>query len=169
MSFKRRSLQDHLVLASATCLFLGYLPPLIIQNRRWTGSGLIGTACGVALLRFLPESVGFSVLVWVLVCAISAWICGRAEGLLGQRDDPRIILDELVGYWVAMAFLPRTLRWMTLSFVLFRIFDVLKLPWGRRAERLPGGWGILADDLVAGVQTNLVLHLVRLSFALGWR
>ncbi len=74
-------------------------------------------------------------------------------------DDPRIVIDEVAGVWLACAGLPRTALPMILGFVLFRVFDVWKGPWGRTAARLPGGFGIVADDLAAGVIANLGARL----------
>ncbi|MBN1939410.1 MAG: phosphatidylglycerophosphatase A [Candidatus Aminicenantes bacterium] len=82
--------------------------------------------------------------------------------LLKQKDPRPIVIDEIVGQGVALLFIPAGWAWIAGAFFLFRLFDVLK-PWPIRAlERLPGGWGIMADDVAAGAVSALVLMGIRL-------
>lgn len=92
---------------------------------------------------------------------ISEW----AEQSLQTRDDPRIVIDEFAGYWVTMAWVPRQWEFLLMGFVVFRVFDVCKLPWVRRAGDLPGGVGVVADDLFAGVLSNMTLRLISLGIS----
>jgi phosphatidylglycerophosphatase A len=85
---------------------------------------------------------------------VSHW----AEKILAHHDDPRIVIDEVAGLWVAAIAVPRTLGPMMAALILFRVFDVFKGPWCRWAARAPGGWGVVADDLLAGLLANLLLH-----------
>jgi phosphatidylglycerophosphatase A len=90
--------------------------------------------------------------------AAGVWAAGRAEALLGEKDPGRVVVDEIAGQMVGLLFLRPTARLLLLAFVLFRILDVVK-PWpARRLEELPGGSGIMADDLMAGLYANLILH-----------
>ena len=84
-----------------------------------------------------------------------------AEALLDRRDDPRIVIDEFLGYWIAVSFLPRTLPVIVLAFVLFRLLDVVKPVGVRWMGELPGGWGVVMDDVFAGLLANLALRLIR--------
>ena len=91
-----------------------------------------------------------------------------ATGSLVREDDPdphKAVWDEVAGMWLTCILLPKTLPWLAAAFVCFRVLDVLK-PWPiRRFERLPGGLGIMADDLAAGVLGALLLNAVyRLAF-----
>lgn len=95
---------------------------------------------------------------------LAGLVCTEAEKALGRHDDPRIVLDEVVGYWWAAAFLPRSWPCALAAFAAFRVFDSLKPPPARQLERLPGGWGVVADDLGAALLAQLA---VRLLFALG--
>jgi phosphatidylglycerophosphatase A len=74
-------------------------------------------------------------------------------------DPPPVVIDEMVGLWIALWALPRTTAVVAIGFVLFRIFDIWKPSPIRAAERLPRGWGIMADDALSGVCTNLLLRL----------
>ena len=98
--------------------------------------------------------VGFPVGVW-------------ATGLLvtAQEPDPgRAVWDEFVGMWITCLLLPREGLWLAAAFFCFRFFDIVK-PWpARRLERLPGGWGIMADDLAAGLYGAVLLNGARLAW-----
>ena len=87
------------------------------------------------------------------------WACGS----LASSDDPdprRAVWDEVAGMWLTCLFLPKTLPWLAAAFLLFRALDVIK-PWPiSQYERLPGGYGIMADDVAAGVLGAAVLNLV---------
>jgi phosphatidylglycerophosphatase A len=86
------------------------------------------------------------------------WAAGRAERILGETDPGVVVVDEIAGQLVALCFLPVSVPVLVAAFVLFRVLDVLK-PWpARRLESLPGGSGIMADDLLVGVYANLLLH-----------
>jgi phosphatidylglycerophosphatase A len=81
-----------------------------------------------------------------------------------NRDPRRVVVDEWVGVWATVAFLPATWAWLLAGFFMFRFLDILK-PFGiRRLERLHGGVGIMLDDLAAGVLGGVVLNGVRLIF-----
>ena len=157
--------RDRLSLAVATCIYLSYIPATLSSTtelaarRRWTGAGFIGTAAGWALWYALPaDPARYAAIVAAGILA-ACWICGAAERQLGTHDDPRIVLDEVVAFWVAVAFLPRQWPWLLAGFVLFRILDAVKLPPYRWLERLPGGYGVVMDDVGAAVAANLILQL----------
>ena len=135
--------------------------------------GTVGTLWGVALwLPFSLLSVPAYVCATVALFAFGAWITGRSAKLLGVHDDPGIVFDEIVGFLVtALPILPalhpsaHVLRWVALAFVLFRLFDVWK-PWPIRRldEAVHGGFGIMLDDLVAGLYgAAVLLALTRLA------
>lgn len=152
----------------ATGFHLSYIPSKLAAMRgKWTGAGLIGTLEGLALLPLLPE--GGWKLWWTLAASVglASWVCGKAEKALAAHDDSRIVLDEIVGFWVAAALLPRTPAALGAAFVLFRLFDTVKLAPYRWLERLPGGVGVVADDVGAGIFANvgvrILMHLGTIS------
>jgi len=85
----------------------------------------------------------------------------RASAILGRHDDPRIVIDEIAGIVLALAWVPPTVPALVLGFVLFRAFDIAKPPpIGYLDRRVHGGIGIVVDDLVAGLATNVILQLI---------
>ena len=89
--------------------------------------------------------------LFLLGIPLSAW----AEGRSGRRDDPRIVWDEMIGMWVALYAMPPNVSFILAAFVLFRVFDIWK-PFGEPGSR---GFGIMLDDLLAGVAANICLHI----------
>jgi phosphatidylglycerophosphatase A len=103
----------------------------------------------------------YVLLVVVLFLAGTA-VSGTAADELGRPDPGRIVIDEVCGQLVALAFLPAGWVPAGLAFALFRFFDIIK-PWPiRRLERLPGGWGIMADDVGAGLAASVLVRLALL-------
>lgn len=94
--------------------------------------------------------------------ALGVWAAGHAERFFGRIDPSQVVIDEVVGQMITFLARPEA-SWKSLlaGFVLFRILDVVKPFPARRAERLPQGWGVMLDDIVAGVYSLLVLSLMR--------
>lgn len=122
------------------------------------GSGLAryapGTAGTLAAMPFapvltaLPAPVLWAVLATLFLLGI--YLCGAASRQLGQQDPGGIVWDEMVGYWLCIAFVPPTWPWWLAALVLFRAFDIIK-PWPIRwlEKQFGGGLGIMLDDAVA--------------------
>jgi phosphatidylglycerophosphatase A len=108
---------------------------------------------------FLPVPALWVALLLILACtALAVWSAGEAELTLGHDAKP-IVIDEVVGQSLALLFVPHSPLAFFAAFVLFRIFDVLKPLGAREIQHLPGGWGIVADDVVAGLTACGVFHL----------
>lgn len=125
--------------------------------------GTVGTLVGVAGYAFI-EPLGWRAhgLIVLLAALAGIWICGESARRLGVHDHGGIVWDEIVGYWLTMWLAPPGWSWMLAGFVLFRFFDIVK-PWPIRVldRRVHGGFGIMVDDLVAGVFAALCLQLLR--------
>ena len=135
---------------------------------------LIATICGAGFLTKAPGTVGsviaalisafinVNIYAIILIIILGVWASCRAEKILGaayvkEHDPGCIVIDEAVGVWLAVLFLPKT--FIIPALVLFRIVDILK-PWPVYLfERLPSGWGIMADDIAGGIIVNLLLQL----------
>lgn len=92
----------------------------------------------------------------VAVTLIGVWASGEAERILGEPDPGSVIIDEVVGMWLSTFLLPRS--WLLPGLVLFRVVDIFKPFPVRAAEKIPGGWGIMLDDIVGGAMVNVALH-----------
>lgn len=132
------------------------------------GSGLFPVAPGTAgtlvavplVLALMPAAAPGQLVVLAAVIALSIWSADVAAPRFGLKDPGQIVVDEIAGFFVTVAFLPATWTTLAAGFVLFRLFDIAKPPPCRRAEALPGGLGIVADDLLAGVYANLSIRLL---------
>ena len=119
--------------------------------------GTMGAVVGVVLwlpLRLAGPAV-FSGCVAALI-GLGVWSASRAEAYLGRHDDGLIVIDEVAGALVSLAFLPARIEVVVMALALFRLLDIWKPPPVRTAERLPGGLGVMADDLVAGLLANAI-------------
>ncbi|MFD2871487.1 phosphatidylglycerophosphatase A [Mucilaginibacter ximonensis] len=95
----------------------------------------------------------------VLVTALGVWSGNKVEPLWG-KDHGRVVIDEVAGLFVSLLFVPATFLCVVAGFILFRFFDIAKPLFIRKLEALPGGWGVMADDVLAGVYANVVLHIL---------
>jgi phosphatidylglycerophosphatase A len=135
------------------------------------GSGLSpwapGTAGTLVAVPLYLLVAGLSLPMYSLFILVTAllgiWFCDAASRELDVHDHPGIVWDEFVGYWITMWALPVTWEWALAGFVAFRILDIAK-PWpiGWLDKRVKGGFGIMVDDILAGIIACGLLHLVRL-------
>jgi phosphatidylglycerophosphatase A len=123
-----------------------------------------GTAGSLAaLLLYAPLRAWAShplfLVVIALVVAAGVWASDRVEREWGTTDPGPVVIDEVLGMWMSLVWLPLSWAGVGVAFLLFRIFDIVKPYPARRAEAAPGGWGIMLDDAVAGLYANAVLRL----------
>jgi len=118
-----------------------------------------GSAVVALIGWFLPRTDLLSTLALLAVgTVVAAWVAGEAEKDLGKDAKP-IVIDEAVGQSLALLFVPHTIPAFMLAFLLFRIFDVWKPLGARRIQKLEGGTGVVADDVIAGLVACGVFHL----------
>ena len=143
----------------ATCGGVGYFP---------LAPGTAGSVVGIILVAALGRigpALGWS---WVLLAAATAgiflvgtWAAGRAEKFFGRTDPRQVVVDEVAGQLITFAARPDApWKWLVVGFLLFRFFDIVKPFPARTAERLPGGWGIMTDDVVAGLYSLAALAVL---------
>ena len=132
---------------------LGYAP---------VASGTFGTLAGIPaywLLAKLPPALWL--LTVVALFFLACWASGEAGKIYGVVDDGRIVIDELIGYLVTIALLPFTWKAALAGFLLFRFFDILKPQPARFFDRqIKNGYGVVLDDVVAGLYAALALRLL---------
>lgn len=124
--------------------------------------GTVGSAAGLMLLWAVRASGSLAVegLVLLAVTAVGVAAASRAEAAYGRRDPGLVVIDETAGMLVTLAAVDVGPGGAVIGFLAFRFFDVVKPFPARRAERLPGGWGVMADDLVAGLYAQALLRLL---------
>lgn len=132
----------------ATVGGLGFIP---------VAPGTIGSAVGLGIIWILSASPVYQVVGILVVVALTLWSAGPTAKAMGDSDPHSIIIDEVAGMMVAAAFLPVSASVYGAAFLLFRFFDVVKPTPIYQLQRLPGSWGILLDDLLAGVFSNGVV------------
>jgi phosphatidylglycerophosphatase A len=106
-----------------------------------------------------PAAVATFIVSLVAFILLAVWAAARAEPAFGP-DSGKIVIDEFAGYLVGIALLPKSIFVYGAAFLLFRVIDIVKPFPARRAESIGGGWGIVLDDLVAGVYTNILIRIM---------
>lgn len=122
----------------------------------------MGTIAGIPVyLLFSRLSWTFYLISVLILTLLAIYISREGEMIFNEKDSQRIVIDEIVGFqWTMFLVLPTVLH-ILLGFFLFRLFDIVKIfPAGYLQNRLPGGYGIVIDDVVAGMYSNIILLLV---------
>ena len=146
-----------------------------------TPAGLLAFGFGSGLSPFAPGTMGTLVAIpfafvlkrldapvfWIvllLLFILGVVLCEQVSRKLGVHDHGGIVWDEMVGYWLAVAFVPLQWQWLLAAFVLFRFFDIYK-PWPIRQidAKIGGGFGIMIDDVIAALFTVIILASVSLA------
>lgn len=124
--------------------------------------GTAGTVVAVPLYLFLGHVTPVMyMLIVVAMFVLGVWLCGRTSQDLGIEDHPGIVWDEIVGFLVAMFMAPSGWLWIVTGFGLFRLFDIVKpFPIRQLEKKLPGGMGIMLDDVLAGVYAAVILQII---------
>ena len=141
-------LTRNITLFFVSCGYVGYSP---------LAPGTVGSALGCALLYLFPAVLAHPAFVIALALA-ATFVINSME--LPNKDPRFVVIDEVAGMCLTMIGQPVTALSLLKGFILFRLFDILKPFPVRRIERLPRGWGIVADDLAAGIYANVALLLV---------
>jgi phosphatidylglycerophosphatase A len=145
----------------ATCGYLGFFP---------LAPGTIGSAVGVVVF-YLVRATGFpwaQALAIVAIFGAGVWAASSAEEQLGRTDPAPVIIDEVVGMLITLAWIPVTPSGAFVGFLIFRVLDVVK-PWpSRQFESMHGGLGVMADDAMAAVYGQLLMRALAAFAPAGW-
>lgn len=142
--------------------------PFVILFATWGGtgyspfaSGTVGTAAAIPLYLLLARlPLPLYLLTLVPFFLFSCWVAGLAEEIFGEKDSGKIVIDEVMGYLVTMTGISFSWQGVLFGFLLFRLFDIVKVEPARYFDRhMKNGWGVVLDDVVAGVYACLALHL----------
>ena len=139
---------------AATSLGIGYI-----------GKGA-GTVAAVAccICWYLAWAGGYppeilSVIITVLITLVGVWAGNKVEPLWG-KDHQRVVIDEVAGMCISLLFIPVSLKYVLTALVLFRLFDITKPLFIKKMEDLPGGAGVMMDDVLAGVYANVLMQIL---------
>jgi phosphatidylglycerophosphatase A len=143
----------------ATGFGVGYIP---------IAPGTLGTLVAIPIYYFLSE-IPFPLYEITLIgfFFLAVWVSEKAEAVFGKKDDRRIVIDEMMGFFVTMLWVPKTPLIILAGFILFRFFDILKPFPIRRFEKVRGGFGVVLDDVMAGVYSNIILQVISSYFTLS--
>jgi len=146
-----KNVRRWLEITIGTGFFTGYLP---LAPATW-GSGL-------ALLIFflIPKIIWLQSIVILFLFFYGVYLSGRLEKMWGERDAKRIVIDEICGMFLSLFLLPWNWKVGIAGFLLFRVFDIVKPFPIRRSQNLHGGWGIMIDDVIAALYTNIILRII---------
>ena len=149
-------LRNFFIKAISSVFFIGYLPLV---------PGSFGSLAALFPVYLLKTTNSASYFLFTLaVVVLGLLTCGRMEKLLGKKDPGCIVIDEVAGMLIAFCFIPVNLKTIFLAFLIFRILDTLKPFPAGRLQHLRGSAGVMVDDLIAAIYTNIVLLLI-LKFA----
>ena len=142
-----------LAFAIATVFKAGYIP---------IAPGTVGSIIGLLVFWLIKDYASFTIEMFVAAALFFAgvWASTIVEQVLERHDPGVVIVDEVLGMLVALMLLPPTITVMIVAFLLFRVFDIIKPYPARWCEQLSRGWGIMMDDVVAGLYVNVLIHII---------
>ncbi len=143
----------YFILFLATGCGTGYIPAI-----PGSAGSLLGVFLFLALSHLPPWLYAITFLGFLF---LSTWAAGQAEDIFEERDCQKIVIDEVVGTLIALAFLTPTVRNLVLGFLLFRLCDMVKPPPAHWINRgMYGGWGVVLDDVIAGLYAGIIVRLL---------
>lgn len=130
--------------------------------------GTAGSLLGFLLfLPFQKAPLLYAVPALALLFGAGVYTANLSMLLFGEKDPSAVVIDEIVAILLTLFLIPSSFIWWGFGFLLFRLFDITKPPGVREAERLPGGWGIMVDDLIAAIYSILIVWLVYYLLGVG--
>ena len=134
----------------ATGFGVGYSPVI---------PGTMGSLVALLIFVLIPSSNILWLMVILITFIVGVWASGIVEDEKGE-DPGIVIVDEFVGQWIALLFLPPSTAVYIAAFIIFRLFDIWKPFPAYDSQKLPRGWGIMIDDVIAGIYTNIALQIL---------
>lgn len=134
-----------------TFFYTGYSP---------LAPGTVGSLGGLVIYFLVRNNTSLYVFTTIFIFAMGILFSGQAEKIYGKKDAPAIVIDEVCGMLLSLLFVPFGVYSVVLGFFLFRLFDIFKPFPARSVERVPGSFGVMFDDVIAGLYTNIVLQII---------
>jgi phosphatidylglycerophosphatase A len=145
---------DKLALTIASGLGSGYSP---------IAPGTAGSLLAAIIWWLVPPLWGIRTSLLAIFLVLGVWSATEAEKKWGH-DNGKIVIDEIAGMWISLLFLPKLWVVFLISFLLFRAMDIIKPLGARQIQKLPGGWGVVADDVLAGIYANILGQVTVMIF-----
>lgn len=137
----------------ATLFFVGFSP---------VAPGTLASLLAMIIYVFVKGNAFIYYFLTMFLLIIGFWSAGLAEKSFSRKDPPQIVIDEFSSMMLVWFFIPFNPKFLIIGFLLFRFFDIVKIPPLKRLQALPSGFGIMLDDIAAAILTNLILHVLRL-------
>lgn len=145
------SIRNFIIKIITTFFYVGYLPFI---------PGTFGSLAGIILFYFVKNDTFVYGLVILILAILGLTFAGKAEKIFNRKDPRQVVLDEVVGMLLSLLFLPYDIKLVVSGFFLFRLLDTLKPYPIRWFEERHGSIGIMGDDIIAGLYTNIILQVV---------
>ncbi|MBU2445850.1 MAG: phosphatidylglycerophosphatase A [Bacteroidetes bacterium] len=152
----QKSFTTKIAIILSTFFYVGHFP---------FASGTVASFVALVIYWFIPgfERIEIMVTMIIFFSILGFWSGTIAEKEYGN-DPPQVVIDEVVGMWISLLFIPKTLILSALSFFLFRLFDIVKPYPANSSQKLNGGYGIMMDDIIAGFYTVVFIQLIVIIF-----
>jgi phosphatidylglycerophosphatase A len=137
---------------------------------------IISTGLGIGYIPFMPgtlTSLAVIIVYWfwnpqgnawviftLIIIIVAMMVAHSAEKYFNKKDDQKITIDEIAGMSIALSLVPHNILLILLAFILFRIFDISKILFIRKIEKQPGAWGLVGDDILAGIYTHIIMYFI---------
>lgn len=144
-------LRNPLIKIISTFFYVGYLPLI---------PGTFGSAAGLFLFYLLHKSIFIYAASLLVLMLLGFLTCGEAEKIFKKKDAGYIVIDEVIGMLLSLLFIPYDIKLVIIAFFLFRLLDTLKPYPAGRLQEARGSIGIISDDIIAGLYTNIILQAV---------
>ena len=138
----------------ATVFYIGYVP---------YASGTAGSIAGLGCYMLIKDFTALYITVTLVLLIVGVWSASVCEKGFASKDPKQIVIDEFAGMMVTYLLLPYNPKMVIAGFFIFRFFDIFKLPWIKKSERLRGGYGIMMDDFCAALIANTILRILGMA------
>ena len=125
--------------------------------------GTWGSLAGLVLCLALHGNLALYLIVFAVLFAAGVISAGKMEAETGLKDPAAVVIDEFACIFLVFLLIPLRPSTILIGFILYRVIDIAKIPPMRSVEKISGGWGIMLDDLIAGIYANLILRLLMLT------
>jgi len=144
-------MKDRFYRMIASVFYIGYLP---------IAPGTLGSLSALILYYFVCRDAVVMAVAILVVIVLGFITAGKVEKMSGAKDPGEIVIDELAGMLIALYRIPPTMGYVVTGFLLFRFFDIVKPKPIKDLEKLKGSFGIMSDDIVAGIYANILLQVI---------